>query len=52
MQFIPTILKIIETIIPLDKTLQINNMLIYRSCKGSINNKRKKLFYFIKETHF
>ncbi len=38
MQLFPTTLNIIKTIIPLDKTLQTNNMLIYRSCERSINN--------------
>jgi hypothetical protein len=36
-----------QTIIPFDKTLQINNMLIFKSCKRSINNKKiiEMLFY-------
>jgi hypothetical protein len=35
-------LKIIETIIPLEKTLQINNTLVCKKRKESINNRKVK----------
>jgi hypothetical protein len=35
-------LKIIQTIIPLEKTLQINNTLVCKRRKKSINNRKVK----------
>jgi hypothetical protein len=35
-------LKIIQTIIPLEKTLQINNTLVCKKRKESINNRKVK----------
>jgi len=35
-------LKIIQTIIPLEKTLQINNTLVCKRRKESINNRKVK----------
>jgi hypothetical protein len=45
-------LKIIQTIIPLDKTLQINNKLVCKRCKKSINNRKVKNIILLGEHIF
>jgi hypothetical protein len=45
-------LKIIQTIIPLDKTLQINNTLVCKRCKESINNRKVKNVILLRKPIF